>query len=318
MSNEKKPLNNKKSNLDDWQTHSYSSLNAIIDHRESEINSNLLDDDDINFKRSFSSRDFKSQHKQTLKLKNDDRRSSELQPINKDLYEEFELSSAHVKNSKNTTRIKLFDSIVHFYNKHSRLLSNLKVFILLIYCVSMIVIFSMNQEQEDNWSQMIITKQSSSRFVCNQKDHVAHINRQSAYFRLKLKGPYKDISDLPNFNRLNKKVIRIGLFNLNNELLDSWFLATTKHLNHSVGYSNVNLLKKDFNLARTYKKSQVYFDVSSNDIDTNSFQFDCIQLSQSFKYAIFFAVALLVFVYGLIIFELVRFCNFDHFKGFIC
>ena len=194
--------------------------------------------------------------------------------------------------------------------EHSALLSHLKVFVLVVYCISMVVIFSMRNEREEHWSQLVISdkvsnKIQSNKFVCD-----ANLDEElspSGFLRLEIKGAFKDIRDHPTFSVIDKKYIEIRAFDrASNASLGSWILVSQRPIKNTTIHPAVVTLTNVFELPGVYRLDQVIFDVETNDHTANSFAFNCVQLNEAYRYSIFLSVILLVFVYTLIIFELIH------------
>lgn len=231
--------------------------------------------------------------------------------INTNLSDEFDgdnTKKIRFKGSKKQTKAKsIFDRIGNKITEHSALLSKLKMAVLIIYCVSMVIIFSMRDEREENWSQLVISDTTSNRFVCKSDSNV---DSSSSFLRLEIKGPFKDIKDHPSYSPIDNKFIEINVFDgvarNGGSSMGTWTLVSQRAISNTTIHPQVNELANVFELPRAYRQDQVTFYVETNDAVANSFAFNCVQLDESYRYAIVLSVVLLMFVYTLIIFELIH------------
>lgn len=231
--------------------------------------------------------------------------------INTNISDEFDGDNnkkIRLKNKRQQTKAKsMFNSIWDKITEHSALLSKLKMIVLIIYCVSMVIIFSMRDEREENWSQLVISNTTSNRFVCNSDSNV---DSASSFLRLEIKGPFRDIKDHPSYSLIDNKFIEIHVFDgvTHNagSSVGTWTLVSQRAISNTTIHPQVNELANVFELPRAYRKDQVTFYVETNDAVANSFAFNCVQLDESYRYAILLSIVLLTFVYTLIIFELIH------------
>ena len=278
---------------------SASSLNIHFDYGQDEEatadeTSNLL-----NAKRSLSA---------VPKEPKSDDLASEMHTVNTGLNDELESSFIDKFNrSGNKQAFKLKHNFVLLIEKlkNNSIMahwSNIKMFILLFYSLGMIVIFSICAERVDLWSQLVIERTKPTQLLFQNS---ANSNLRSAYFRLSLQGPFIDINDHTNYNFINKTFVKINVYDRNGTDLSSWTLIVKEAIEHSKAYPSL-LLEHDFELDTKFNKNEVIFEVSTNHREPLSLSYDCKQLSQNFKYRIVYAMVLLIFVYGLIIFELIH------------
>ncbi len=284
---------------------SYSSLNlGFNSNSENESSADLF-----SLNRSKSARHKKSSNdtiktsKRKLTIK-----SPEMHVPNPRLFEDFQTSGVFNETKrllpkKPKTETKKFtyytQSLRVFMARHARFLGQIKMAVLVIYCVSVCILFGMYDERKESWSQLVVSNHTIDKFTCDNGAVT-----QSSYFRLKLSGPFKDVKDLSSFELLGKQFIQVSVIDDAKQTLDSLILLSTRQPNTSD--ISTSTIIKNFELPGQYTSSQVTFIVSTNDQLPNAFQYECFQLNNSFKYAIAFSVMLLVFVYILIIFELIH------------
>ena len=201
---------------------------------------------------------------------------------------------------------KRFNHLKDTIAKHAHYFSYLKHFILLVYCLGCIIILSMNDENEGTkYSQTVVSSLSLNRLPC-----LSHHDseKSSKFYRFMLKGPFVDVKEKSTYTDLNNGFIKIDITLKNNsDILDSWTLITLSPIEKTLNIYHENFVsKKDFKLSSAYKSDDLQFNVNTNNLDSIAINYNCSQLNSQFNNAIFYSAILLIFIYTLIIFEVVH------------
>jgi len=202
-----------------------------------------------------------------------------------------------------TERFKQFKAI---FVRHSHYFSYLKHFILMLYCLGCIIILSMNDENEGTkYSQTVVSSPGISSLSCSNQ-HTSE--KSSKFYRFKIKGPFVDVKEKNAYNDLSNGFIKIDITLKNSSnILDSWTLITLSPIKDTLNiYTENSVLKKDFKLSNAYKSDDLQFNVNTNNLDSIAINYSCDQLNSQFNNAILYSAILLIFIYTLIIFEVVH------------
>jgi hypothetical protein len=206
-----------------------------------------------------------------------------------------------------------------FLQKYSTYFGTIKQLVLLAYFIVCFVLFSLNEDASDKWTQTVISNKSLTRFSCE-----SHSSHASAYYRLKLNGPFISLEDLSRREINSGKYVNVNVYssrlaestgsNVNNDaiLAKTWQLVIklpddAKHVNSTNSeneYSDNMIVVKNFELNEEMTNDHLEFVVDTNERDSLAFTYNCEKLSPQFEYSIVYAATLLVFVYVLIMFEL--------------
>jgi hypothetical protein len=205
--------------------------------------------------------------------------------------------------------------LTKFFDKYSDYFNALKTLILVIFCLGCIIIFSIYEDKEDNWTQTVVSNLTLNQFKCHSSSHA------SKYFKFMLNGPFINENDISKTEINSGKYVTIDLYakGAQNEQNSSVFESSWKLLVKipdtekskskndfisSEQYSENSILSNVFKLPQNFNPDQLDFYISTNIMDFLPFNYNCIQLSSQYEYAIAYSAILLVFIYALIIFEL--------------
>lgn len=216
---------------------------------------------------------------------------------------------------KNTTANNKPFFLSKFFDKYSDYFKALKTLVLVVFCLGCIIIFSIYEDKEDNWTQTVISNLTLNQFKCHSS------SQSSKYFKFMLNGPFINQNDISKTDINSGKYVLIDLYakeaqnGQNSSVFESsWKLLvkipdtqkskTKNSLISTDQYSENSILSNVFELPHNFNSDQLDFYISTNIMDYLPFSYNCIQLSGQYEYAIVYSAFLLVFVYALIIFEL--------------
>jgi hypothetical protein len=227
------------------------------------------------------------------------------------------------KSKTNSSKSHLTD----FYYKYSKYFNILKKTILISYCILCIVIFSLHEDKKVNeWVQSTISNEAIGSFECvkgsggggssnhikhrpfnlNTQDQSEQSNRLSEYFRLEIFGPFIPEEELSQSEMVTKHLVKLDVYDKNDQnnrtnSLFTWKLYIEKLEN---SYKSNQIAGKVIKLEKMYKQSELVIKIATDLSGNFPFNYKCSQLSQQYGNSILYSALLLVFVYGLIIFEL--------------
>ena len=182
-----------------------------------------------------------------------------------------------------------------------------------------------NNDEEEFWYQSVISSNSpySFSFDLLENSYNREIeNLNSQYLKCVLHGPFKDekkkakINEPSNFDIDTINYIRVDVFennkimnisnNTNNMVpLSSWTVNLIDSLNKNT-YTQLSYATNLFKMNEKFGVFDIKFVFSTTSMQALSINFDCKQLSQQASNKTLYATLLLIFVYGLIMFELVH------------
>lgn len=214
-------------------------------------------------------------------------------------------------NFKSCLPMKHFNYMAKFWAKYSCHLVYLKHLILLAYCITCVVLISKNKESQTDisFSQTILLKENTNRLTCYNTDHDSDSPSSGRFYRLVVNGPFVDVNEKNSFNDLSESFIKIHAHHLNESIISSWTLVVTNpnSIQHfSDVYSENFISVKNFQFDYPVPSNQLSISVKMNNLDSIAFNYNCTQLSDEYGNAILYSALLLVFVYILIIFEILH------------
>lgn len=240
-------------------------------------------------------------------------KSPSLRVINTPLYDELDLFEENEKLSfvdkmlnffEQTKTKKIDDSkILKKFHQISSYLSKTITFILVIYALGCILIFSLNGSNELKWSQTVVSNSSVKQISCFDGHHVS--NRKIRFLKFQINGPFIDENEFSK-NEINSgKYVDINLFKKSelNKSIANWNLIL-KVPNKNNVFNESNLLIKSFDFKGLYEIDQIDFIVKTNEKNFLPLNYVCSILNNQYENAIIYSTILLIFIYSLIVFEL--------------
>lgn len=113
-------------------------------------------------------------------------------------YEEFSQSVNKKSNFSSIACPKFFNKLLFpitqiskFFKKYASYFSRLKQILLVAYCAICILIFGLYDNAEDKYTQTVISNKSETHLGCH-----GHSTHPSAFYRVKLNGPFVSLEDL--------------------------------------------------------------------------------------------------------------------------
>jgi Na+/H+ antiporter NhaD/arsenite permease-like protein len=205
------------------------------------------------------------------------------------------------------------------FKTFTKFLSFSKTTILITYSLLCVVLFMLNNDKEEIWYQSVVSSNSTYSFSYNNVKSLHEDIRltKSQYMKCVLHGPFKDDKKSNQIgvgiNTIN--YIRINIFE-NNKIyntstsnyqlpLSSWTVNLVESLDKNT-YSQLSYATNIFKMDKKVDLYDIKFVFSTTSIEPLSINFDCKQLSQQASNKTLYATLLLIFVYGMIMFDLVH------------
>ena len=211
--------------------------------------------------------------------------------------DQFKLESED-DNDKNHQFLKrisaFFQTISHFYHKYNPVLNHLKIVVFLVYGLVAFFVFSSTKEKDLKYNQIII--KHKAEFHCENTED--HSNLTSSYFKLAIQGLFLDVYDSANIDILTGESVKLSVLNKNLNLLSNWTFIYDQSSTHSVELENVFELNTSIS-----SLNDLLFRVESKNNLQIPFSYACSQLSDAYRNSTLYTALLVIFTYGLIIFE---------------
>ena len=197
-----------------------------------------------------------------------------------------------------------------------------KTAILFIYLALCVVIIAMYSDGEESWNQTVISFDHSYQFnlenieymrglgVAAGEEGATTASISKTYFSCKLYGPFmvEDSATLvTNINYVKIDVISTNKLNESsgNVLLSTWSLNMNDEGNGNV-YSKLSTMAHVFEVNNREMSSNLKFEMSTSSKDSLGINFNCKKLNKHTSNKTAYSVLLLVFVYGLIMFDIIH------------
>ena len=226
--------------------------------------------------------------------------------------------SRFVLNNNLDENKKKFSKVKNSFNSMKKYLKHLKIIILTVYCLSCIILFMINNDEEENWYQSVVSSSSSYTFSYDMIDSETIINTDSQYLKCILHGPFRNENrKVANIDIDSISFLKVNIFendhyhNVSNSskpiptILSSWTINLVDGPDAKT-YTQLSFTENIFVLGKKYQIHDVKFQFTTTSVQPLSINFDCKQLSQRTSSKSTYAILLLLFVYGLIMFDLIH------------